>query len=77
LAIGLGVRHRGVLDLDAKLFGELLKLARCEVGAVVGDDAVRYAISVDDRFEELDRHSPLLVGDRDNFDPLGEFVHDD
>jgi hypothetical protein len=42
------MRYRGVLDLDAKLFGKLLKLARCEVGAIVGDDAVRYAIPVDD-----------------------------
>jgi hypothetical protein len=42
------MHHRGVLDVDAKLFGELLKLARCEVGAIIGDDAVRYALSVDD-----------------------------
>jgi hypothetical protein len=77
LAVGLGIRHRGVLDLDAELFGEFLKLARSEVGAVVGDDVVRYAIPVDDGFEELDCRGRLLVGDRDSFDPLGEFIHDD
>jgi hypothetical protein len=71
------MRHRGVLDLDAELFGEFLKLARCEVGAVVGDDAVWYAILLDDGFEELDRRGRLLVGDRDSFDPLGEFIHGD
>jgi hypothetical protein len=42
------MRHRGVLDLDAELFGEFLKFARGEVGAVVSDDVVRYAVSVDD-----------------------------
>jgi hypothetical protein len=77
LAVGLGVCHKGVLDLDAKIFSELLKLTRCEVGAVIGDDVVWYAIPVDDRFKELDRRSHLLVGDRDSFDPLGEFIHGD
>jgi hypothetical protein len=71
------MHHRGILDLDAKLFGEFLKLARCEVGAIVGDDAIRYAIPVDDGFEELDRRGRLLVGDRDSFDLLGEFIHGD
>jgi hypothetical protein len=37
--------HRGVFDLDAELFGKLLKFARGEVGAIVGDDAVWYAVS--------------------------------
>jgi hypothetical protein len=71
------MRHRGILDLDAELFGEFLKFARGEVGAVVGDDAVRYTIPVYDGLKELDRHSRLLIGDRDSFDPFGEFVHND
>jgi hypothetical protein len=74
LAVGLGMCHRRVLDLDAELFGEVLKLAQGEIHAVVHDDAVRYSISVDDGLKELDRYSRLLVGDRDCFDPLGEFV---
>jgi hypothetical protein len=37
---------RGVLDLDAEIFGELLKFARSEVGAVVGDDVVRKVIRI-------------------------------
>jgi hypothetical protein len=77
LTIGLGVRHRCVLDLDAELFGELLKFARGEVGAVVSDDAVRYNVSVDDGFKEFDRRSRFLIGDWDSFDPLGELVHGD
>jgi hypothetical protein len=77
LAVGLGMRHRGVLDLDAELFGELLKFARGEVGTVVGDDDVRYAVLVDDRLKELYRRGRLFVGDRDNFDPLGKFIHGD
>jgi hypothetical protein len=64
------MRYRGVLDLDTKVFGELLEFAQGEVGAVVGDDAVRYAVPVDDGLEELDRHGRLLVCDRDSFDPL-------
>jgi hypothetical protein len=69
--------HQGVLDLDAELFGKLLKFARGEVGAVVGDDAVRYAVSVDDGLEELDCRGRLLIGDRDSFDPFGELVDSD
>jgi hypothetical protein len=71
------MRYRGVLDLDAEVFGELLEFARGEVGAVVGDDVVRYAVSVDDGLEELDHCGCLLVGDRDSFDPLGELIHRD
>jgi hypothetical protein len=69
--------HRRVLDLDAELFGEVLKLTRGEICVVVHDDAVRHSVSVDDGLGELDRRSRLLVGDRDCFDPLGEFVNDD
>jgi hypothetical protein len=74
LAVGLGMCHRRILDLDAELFGEVLKLARGEIHAVVHDDAVRHSVPVNDGLEELDRHSLLLVGDRDCFDPLGEIV---
>jgi hypothetical protein len=68
------MRHRGILDLDAELFGKFLKFARDEVGAVVSDDAIWYAVPVDNGLEELDRRSRLLIGDRDGFDPLGELV---
>jgi hypothetical protein len=71
------MRYRGVLDLDTKVFGELLEFARGEVGAIVGDDAIRYAVPVDDGLEELDRRGRLLIGDRDNFDLFAEFVHRD
>jgi hypothetical protein len=71
------MRHRCVLDLDVEFFGEFLKFARGEVGAVVGDDAIWYAVSVDDGLEELDRRSRFLVGDWDGFDPLGELVDGD
>jgi hypothetical protein len=77
LAVGLGIRHRGVLDLDAEVFGEFLEFARGEVGAIVGDDAVQYAVPVDDGLEELDRHSRLLIGDGDGFDSFGELVDGD
>jgi hypothetical protein len=71
------VRHRCVLYLDAELLGELLKRARSEVGAVVGDDVVWHAISVNDGFKKLDLRSRLLIGDWDGFDPLGELVDGD
>jgi hypothetical protein len=77
LAVGLGLCHRCVLDLDAKLFGEFLKLTQGEVSAVVGDDTVGHSISVDDGLEELDCRSRFLVGDRDCFNPLGELVDGD
>jgi hypothetical protein len=49
-----------------------LKLARGEVSAIVGDDAIGHSVSVDDGLEELDCCSRFLVGDWDCFDPLGE-----
>jgi hypothetical protein len=71
------MRHRHVLYLDAKLFGELLEFAHGEVGAIVGDDAVWYTISVNDGLEKLDRRSRLLIGDWDGFDPVGELFNGD
>jgi hypothetical protein len=71
------MRHQGVLDLDAELFGEFLKFTRGKVCAVVGDDAIWHTVSVDDGLEELDRHGRLLIGDRDSFNTLGEFIHGD
>jgi hypothetical protein len=71
------MRHRYVLYLDAELFGELLKFTHGEVGAIVGDHAVRYAVSVDDGLKKLDHHSRILIGDWDGFDPLGELVDGD
>jgi hypothetical protein len=71
------VCHRRVLDLDAQLFGKLLKFARGEVGTVVSDDAVGISIPAGDGLEELDRRSCFLVGDRYRLDPLGEFVDGD
>jgi hypothetical protein len=71
------MHHRCILYLDVELLGELLEFAHGEVGAIVGDDAVRHAVSVDDRLEELDRRSRFLIGDWDGFDPLGELVDGD
>jgi hypothetical protein len=71
------VHHHCILYLDAELLGELLKFTRGEVGAVVGDDAIWHAISVDDGLEKLDRRSRFLIGDWDGFDPLGELVDGD
>jgi hypothetical protein len=65
------------LGCATEAFGEFLEFARGEVGAVVSDDVVWYIVPVDDGLEELDRRGRLLVGDRDSFDPLGEFIHGD
>jgi hypothetical protein len=70
--------HRYVLDLDAELFGEFLKLAQGKVSAVVGDDdVVGHSISVDDGLEKLDHRSRFLDGDRNGLDPLRELVDGD
>jgi hypothetical protein len=71
------VRHQRVLDLDAQLFGELLKFARGEFSTIVGDDVVGHPVPAGDGLGELDRRSCFLVGDRDCFDPLREFVDGD
>jgi hypothetical protein len=68
------VRHRSVFELDAEVFGEVLEFARSEVGAVVGDDAVRDAVPVDDGLEEFDRRGRLLVGDLDYFNNTLEYT---
>jgi hypothetical protein len=71
------VRHRSILELDTEIFGEVLEFARSEVGAVVGDNAVRDTVPVDNGLEELDRLGCLLVGDRNSLYSLGELVHCD
>jgi hypothetical protein len=74
LPIGLGMRHKCVLDQDAKLHGEFLKLARGEVSAIVGDDAIGHPVPASDGLEELDDYGRFLIGHRHCFDPLGELV---
>ena len=65
---------RGEAEFYAEAIAELVKLLGGEVAAVVRDDAVRYAESTGDAFEELDRRSSSLVRERYGLHPLGEFV---
>jgi hypothetical protein len=52
-----------------------LKLARGEVAAVVGDDAIGHPIPASDGLKELDGCGRFLVGHRHHFDLLGELVN--
>jgi hypothetical protein len=71
------VRYRSVLELDAEVFGEVLEFARSEVGAIVGDDAIRDAVPVDNGLKELDRRGRLLVSNWNSLYLFGELVNCD
>jgi hypothetical protein len=71
------VRYQSVLELDAEVFGKVLEFARSEVGAIVGDDAVRDAVPVDNGLEEPNHRGRLLVSDQNSLYLLGEPVHCD
>jgi hypothetical protein len=60
---------------DVVVIAEVEEFLHRELGAIIGDDRVGYAESIDDFSEEQDR---LLGADIDNglgLDPLRELVH--
>ena len=68
------MRYRGIAEFYAMLLAEVLELLRGEVGAVVGDDAMRDPEAADDGLEEIHSRSGIGVGDRNRLDPLRELV---
>jgi hypothetical protein len=68
------MHHQCVLNLDAQLLGEFLKLTRGEVSAVVSDDAIGHPVPTSDGLKELDGCGCFLIGHRYCLDPLGELV---
>ena len=66
--------YRSEIELDAEIVAEVVEFSRCEVAPVVSEDAVRYAKSTCDAFEEFHGRDGRLVRDRYGFYPLGELV---
>jgi hypothetical protein len=57
------------------LVAELRKGNVDEVGAAVGDDAMREAVMIDELADELSRGLPVTLGDCLGLNPLCEFVN--
>ena len=66
--------YRSEVELDAEVFAEVVEFSRCEVSSIVSKDAVWYAESTGDAFEEFHARGGRLVRDRYGFYPLGELV---
>ena len=66
--------YRSKVELDAEVFAEVMEFLGCEVAPVVSENAVWYAESTGDAFEEFHGRGGRLVRDRYGFYPLGEFV---
>ena len=62
------------VEFYAELAAEVVELFRGEVAAVVGEDAVWYAESTSDAFEELDCCGGELIFHGYSLDPLGKFI---
>ena len=69
------MRQRGEVQPYSLLAAETLEDALGEVRAVVGDDAVRVAVAVDDVLEKGDDRLAVPLLDWLGLDPLGELVH--
>ena len=66
--------YRSKVELDAEVFAEVVEFSGCEIAPVISKDAVRYAESTGDAFEEFHGRGGRLVRDRYGFYPLGELV---
>ena len=66
--------YRSKVQFDAEFFAEVVEFSGCEVAPVVGKDAVWYAESTSDAFEELHGSGSRLVRNRYGLDPLGELI---
>ena len=56
--------YRSKVELDAEVFAEVVEFSGCEIAPVVSKDAVRYAESTGDAFEEFHGRGGRLVRDR-------------
>ena len=66
--------YRSKVQFDAEFFAEVVEFSGCEIAPVVSEDAVWYAKSTGDAFEELHGRGGQLVCDRYGLDPFGELV---
>ena len=64
LTIGLRVSDSREADIDSSVLAKLHEFSRSEVGAIVGDDAVRNPESACNHLEEVDNCSSAGVRDR-------------
>ena len=69
--------NRDVIDGDASVFAEVLKMVTSECSSEVSDNAIRETESMDDIFEELDCLLCSSQNKRLVFDPLVELVNGD
>ena len=66
--------YRSKVEFDAEVFAEVVEFSGCEVAPVVSKDAVWYAESTGDAFEELHGRGGRLVRDRYGLYPFGELI---
>lgn len=59
----------------ALISAEIAEVLSNEIGAIISDDAMRYAISVDDALDELNGTGRIRLHDRLGFNPLCELVY--
>ena len=71
------MRDRCIADLSAKLFTVCRERTTCELGAIVGDNAVRHSKTADQSPQELDCRLSSDLADRLHFWPLRELVDGD
>ena len=77
LTVCLRVSDRREANIDFSVLAKLHEFSRSEVGAIVGDDAVRNPESARNHLEEVDNCSSASVRDRYSFDPLGKLIDGD
>ena len=74
LSVCLRVSNGCKADVDSSILAELHELPRGEVGAIIGDDAVRDSEPARNHLEEVDSCSGSLACDWYCFNPLSKFV---
>ena len=65
---------RGDVESNPLSPAEVRHLTHSKISAIIGDDAMRIAISEDDLLQKASSSRTITLGDWFNFDPLRELV---
>jgi hypothetical protein len=69
------MRHRSIIDFDARVCIEVLELPRSELSPIISDNVVGYAKLVHDLFNEFHCLGRCNRGVRLHFNPFCEFIY--
>ena len=74
MSVGTRMSHRYIANVDSTVLTIFPELVIVEIGAEVGDDAIREPVAMHDVIQEVEDSVSIRCGDRLDLNPLGELV---